>query len=436
MTKAPSLFERVTAALAEVEMPYEADEGAASFAVHPAPGATAVLDFEVLPDDSAILFAELVLLEHTTDDWSAALPLSRWSAEHPFIKFCRYDDGRLTVRAELLSSHVDPLELAVTLWALYNAVALTDEARTHVGGEPAQAAWDPDAATDHLSVMPSVPADELLPRVRAYLTESGLSFDERGGAFAVSMPGGTELVVLLSEDGRLVSLGAIIAADIDPRNLGASQLLSVNRKIGFGALSVDAQDRAVVIQHELVAATLDREELVSAAQYMATAIAGFGNYFAEALDPSVGEAVRAAKRFVDDGDEPATGEADAEPVDGVPREPQDSWQRDRRQDLADAQARGRAVLEFAHAQWPEHIAEAYEPPLEVLKDVAHAVLPDVPPAQLAGAIARLLGTAAADLIVERALMTGAYAEDSDVQVLIRETVEAMRKRHWGDPDDY
>jgi len=103
--------------------------------------------------------------------------------------------------------------------------------------------------------------------------------------------------------------------------------------------------------------------------------------------------------------------------------------------------RGSALLTYARRQWPG----AYEgtrdpgdedlnadPYYQTMNDVVHAAVSDVPARQLPKAIGSLLGTLAADVIVDRAVEGGIYNSYDDIETMIGELVEAVRVRHYGE----
>ncbi len=98
-------------------------------------------------------------------------------------------------------------------------------------------------------------------------------------------------------------------------------------------------------------------------------------------------------------------------------------------------ARGRAVISFAEQQRTPDMHDD-EPSLQVLQDVVHALVADVPRQQLPSAVGELLGTVAADLIVDRAFEARGMASDAEIWALGKTLQDAVGRRHWGGPDDY
>jgi hypothetical protein len=103
--------------------------------------------------------------------------------------------------------------------------------------------------------------------------------------------------------------------------------------------------------------------------------------------------------------------------------------------------RGSALLTYARRQWPGAYEGTRDPGDEVLNadpyyqtlnDVVHAAVSDVPGRQLPNAIGSLLGTLAADVVVERAVEGGVFTSSDEIETMIGELVEAVRVRHYGE----
>lgn len=275
-------LERVRAHLHALDLRYELDDAQAAFAVDLARETTATIALTEGPA-GGLLVAQLLLLADTSDDLRAAASLARWTPEHWFIKFCRYDSGSFVARTELLAAHLDSPELGATLTALYDALSLAPDAQRQIGGEVVQARWDADVALRRLDLSEAVPPDELLARIGQHLEAGGLPASARNDHYLLRTAGDVGVEVSPADEGRVVSIAAVLARDVrldDPR---AAQLLEANGNILFGGLGIREEDRSLVLEHDLVAATLDAQELVTALVATAATIDGFGAYFANIL---------------------------------------------------------------------------------------------------------------------------------------------------------
>lgn len=95
--------------------------------------------------------------------------------------------------------------------------------------------------------------------------------------------------------------------------------------------------------------------------------------------------------------------------------------------------RGRALRSYAEESWPAAY-EGIDPEknaVRIANDVVHAALADVPVDDLPAAIGRLLGTLAADALVDRGVEAGHLVSDAEVQTLIDELRSGVWRRHYG-----
>ena len=118
------------------------------------------------------------------------------------------------------------------------------------------------------------------------LDELGVDY-ERAASGALKVVKGTTAVYLTGDDGRhgrSVLLLAPVLTDVDPAPDKLADLLALNSTLPLGKFGWHADDRAISVEYELLAETLDAAELERAID----AVGGIADIYDERLKAVIG----------------------------------------------------------------------------------------------------------------------------------------------------
>lgn len=253
--------EWVAILLEQLRIPHAFDEARQGFVVE-IEGIQVDLDF--LGEDDDILNIEATLLRDVSRSPSGLAAVAAWSGQLTLAKFGLSDDDRLTVEHEMLVPWLDVAELGAALETVRQVDAnYTEQLRRAVGGTvPARL-----AAARHpvggLWPEPTLTHSQVVDRVWDHLAAAGVDDGERGEPTIRLDVDGEMVTVEVREDAPVVRIGGVVAFAATDRPEQRAELLELNRQLTFGRLAL-LGDHVVLVEHDLIADTLDGEELLNA----------------------------------------------------------------------------------------------------------------------------------------------------------------------------